>query len=70
VGDSATRLLITLGALRMVKSCRKNCPTAKVLLEVKARTFSIRTIASHWNKNEKNTGSLQLIRQLPNAQFV
>ena len=40
VGDSAVRLLVTLGsALRVVKSCRKDCLTAKVLLEAKAATL-------------------------------
>ena len=31
VGDSAVRLLVTWSALRVVKSCRKDCPTAEVL---------------------------------------
>jgi hypothetical protein len=38
MGDSAVRLLITQAwiALRVVKSYRKDYPTAKVLLEAKA----------------------------------
>jgi hypothetical protein len=32
------------GALRVVKSCRKDCPTAKVLLEAKAAALHPKTV--------------------------
>jgi hypothetical protein len=40
VGDSAVRLLVTpWSALRVVKSCRRDCPTAKVLPKPKQQLY-------------------------------
>ena len=44
MGDSAVRLLATWSALRVVKSCQKDCPTAKVLLEAVSRTVPELTV--------------------------
>jgi hypothetical protein len=45
VGDSAVRAAgHPWSALRVVKSCRKDCPTAKVLLEAESSSSASRTV--------------------------
>jgi hypothetical protein len=41
-------------ALRVVKSCRKDCPTAKVLLEAKAAALHPKRYQSSLSKLSKN----------------
>src|SRR2546421_9447583 len=68
VGDSAVRLLVPWSALRAVKSCRKDCPTAKVLPKPKqqlciqsgTRSYYLNYLRERWARRAKEAQAIGL----------